>query len=163
MLTQEQLKAHFIYEQDTGFFIRKFSHGRFKAGDLAGGINGSGYVNLWLNKKLYGAHRLAFLYMMGEFPHLMVDHINGVRHDNRWGNLRLVDFKTNGQNRRTNCTTKSGLKGAYKNSKGDKYNSVITVRGKRITLGSSFQTAQEAHEAYCQAAEKYFGDHARFE
>jgi hypothetical protein len=62
------------------------NRGSVKAGSIAGSTDV--YTQIQLDGELYAAHRLAFLYMEGEFPPDQVDHINGITDDNRWGNLR---------------------------------------------------------------------------
>ena len=100
-ISQDLLQDLFDYNQDTGEFIRRVSVGsRGQAGAVAGSVDGHGYVDIMINRKLYKAHRLAFLYMGGSFPLEEVDHINGVRGDNRWANLRPVTRQENMQNRK---------------------------------------------------------------
>lgn len=47
----------------------------------------------------YKASRLAWLYMTGEWPKYEMDHINHVKDDNRWVNLRDVTPAENCANR----------------------------------------------------------------
>lgn len=83
MMNQEILKLHLDYNQNTGVFIRRISLcNRVKIGDVAGNTNLQGYVAIRVLGKLYKAHRLAWLYVYGEFPR-DIDHINGVKSDNR--------------------------------------------------------------------------------
>lgn len=89
-----------------------------------------------------------------------VDHIDGSPFNNTRENLRIA---TNGQNRANSPMSKnnkSGYKGVRKSR--SKYEAWITVNRKPIYLGS-FPTPELAHEAYKQAATKYFGEFARFE
>jgi hypothetical protein len=87
-MDQNFVKSVFDYNPETGIFfwkVNKPPHG--KIGSIAGYDNGSGYIKLSLNGQKYYAHRVAFLYMTGYMPK-EVDHINGVRSDNKWSNLR---------------------------------------------------------------------------
>jgi hypothetical protein len=72
-----------------------------RAGDVAGGANnGDRYRRIRVDNQLYQAHRLAWLYMTGEWPSNGIDHINGHRADNRWANLREATQSQNMANGR---------------------------------------------------------------
>ena len=108
-ITQAELVENLSYDPDSGVFRRKISNTRaVKAGDIAGSQNGKGYLTMMVCGRVYKAHRLAFLYMTGSFPPEEVDHINGIRDDNRWANLRAVSHVENSKNQKTpksNTTT----------------------------------------------------------
>lgn len=91
-----------------------------------------------------------------------VDHVNGDGLDNRRCNLRLANRNQNAQNQRRNSRNSSGLKGVTFNKANQKWVSQITVN-KKVTYLGSFDTPEAAHEAYCEAARKHFGEFARFE
>lgn len=122
----------------------------------AGGLNGvEGYWKIVLDGKRYYAHRLAWLYVYGRFPSGGLDHKNRNKSDNRIKNLREA---TTGQNL-TNSKTRSshsGLKGAYWNSRKNKWEGAVNYGGKKNHLGY-FPTAEDAHAAYCKAAKKRYG------
>jgi hypothetical protein len=84
------------------------------------------------------AHRLAFLYMTGSLPPADVDHVNGVRNDNRWSNLRLATRSQNMWNVKR-CT------GAYQQN--GRWYASIKVDGKRRSLGG-YSTKEDASAAY---------------
>jgi hypothetical protein len=165
MLTQAYLKSVLNYDPETGIFTwaeRPVTHQRMKiwnkrfAGKIAGGKNKKGYIEIGLLGRLFKAHRLAWLYMTGEWPKGQGDHENRNRSDNRWGNLRDA---THGQNR-ANSRPNSGrsLKGAYESKKG--WDAAITTGGKRKHLGT-FDCPAAAHFAYVVAADKCHGKFAR--
>ncbi len=150
MLTAEQLRECLSYNPDDGTFIRLISHtNRHKAGIAAGCSTSNGYVRIYVADKQYLAHRLAFLYMTGEFPRNLVDHINGNKSDNSWSNLREINKSGNGQNtRRAWGHNKTGVLGIGR--RGKKFRARIYANGKDIHLGE-FQTQDEAREKYLEA------------
>ena len=147
MITQERLKELLHYDPDTGVFTWARSRPGCRAGAVVGTINAGGYLQIGVAGKLNCGHRLSFLYMTGEIPEV-VDHINGVRTDNRWANLRAADYTLNGENRRNRPSGSNPLLGAYPNGK--RYCAKITVKGKVTCLGT-YDTAEEAHQVYLNA------------
>ena len=98
---------------------------------------------LSIQNKRYKAHRLAFLYV-DNIPvnaDFYVDHINGNRLDNRYSNLRMVDFGTNMKNKGLYSNSSTGVIGVCRY--GDRFRARINVNGKRISLGL-FDTIEEA-------------------
>jgi hypothetical protein len=116
-VTQEQIKAILDYDPETGVFRWRNRPERSRrwntryAGTVAGQIS-NGYVYIAVNGKPahYGA-RLAWLYMTGEWPPSQVDHINGVRGDDRFANLRAVTNAENNQNRGAQRNNIDGARG----------------------------------------------------
>lgn len=113
MITQERLKELLNYSPETGLFTWKVNKGsRGKVGAIAGNKNKiTGYVLIVIDTKSHLAHRLAFLYMAGSLPSIHTDHINGVRDDNKWDNLREVTAEQNHRNRRKHKSNTSGVTG----------------------------------------------------
>ena len=100
MISQTELKRLLYYEPLSGNFIRLITKcSRAKVGQIAGTTHPLGYIKICLNKKIYSAHRLAYLYQTGEWPPFEVDHINGNKSDNSWVNLRLATSSQNKANR----------------------------------------------------------------
>lgn len=89
-----------------------------------------------------------------------VDHKNGNTFDNRKGNLRICTMKENVRNRKLCRTSTTGFKSVTKVR--GRYRARIGVDDKRIHLGY-FDTPEQAHQAYCAAAKKYYGEYGRFE
>lgn len=140
------------YDPVSGQFhwlMRPSLSGTPKAGSLAGYDNGSGYIKIGFEGKRYYAHRLAFLYMNGVWPK-EIDHINGIRTDNRWVNLREVTRSINQQNRhypkKTNPTHLLGVARIV----GNKFRARIFFKGKQYHLGV-YETPQLARIAYLKA------------
>jgi hypothetical protein len=125
-----------------------------KVGDIAGNID-NGRVKIWIDNKRYYAHRLAFLYVYGEFPCDKIDHFNGNPTDNSIKNLRNADNQLNNENLvkayKNNLT---GLLGVGFNKRKKRFIARIMVNRKSIFLGY-FDCAENAHKAYVEAKRKY--------
>lgn len=152
-LTAERLRALVHYEPTTGQFTRiKALHGN-AVGPLKGYVDSVGYQILKVDYKNRKAHRLAWLYVHGEWPTGVIDHINGDRLDNRIANLRDTTATVNAQNvvapLRTN---RLGLRGVSFNATRCKYVASIMANKVRRFLGA-FESAEEASAAY-QAAKR---------
>jgi hypothetical protein len=153
-VTAERLRQLFVYEPDTGRFVRRIAASQFRAGLVAGSMDRrSGYVQMCVDFRNYRAHRLAFLYMTGSIP-AEVDHINGDRSDNSWANLRAATTALNAQNRRgrpSGCRQDlpMGVRQSSRNL-AKPYFATITISGRRVQLGS-FATKEEAGAAFLAA------------
>lgn len=151
-ITQARLKELLEYDPETGVFTRLTTVSQAKAGSAAGSLS-AGYLAVRLDGKLYYCHRLAWLYMTGQWPRQHVDHINGRRTDNRWSNLRDVARRTNQQNmRHAFASNTTGLLGVSKNHK--RFMANIGVPGGTRYLGT-FDTPEEAHAAYLAAKRQF--------
>lgn len=138
------------YDPDTGLFTRKIGWHRFSAGSIAGALHPNGYVYISINGTRTGAHRLAWLYVEGTLPDCSIDHLNGVRSDNRIANLREASVTLNAENqRRPHSNNKSGFLGVSRNTQGS-WSARIRVKGKLIQIGS-FPDPEAAHSAYLNA------------
>lgn len=153
LVTSEQLRACLEYHPDSGLFTRHFDSGTAKAGDTAGWKEKHGYTKISVLGRKYYAHRLAWLYMTGEWP-VGVDHINGVRDDNRWCNLREADQSLNMHNARKRTGTTSKHVGVNRHSDGRHFVAEITVGGKRHYLGC-FKSEEDAAAARAKAKREY--------
>ena len=170
MLTQALLQELLHYNPYTGVFTwlerdrRHFeSNHRWAAwnsmcaGKKAGSKNGRGYLSISIFKKLYKSHRLAFVYMTGEFPPEHTDHINRVTDDNRWVNLRAVSNSENQKNARLKSNNTSGVNGVIWHKVEKKWRAVIALNRKGKHLGSF----TDKFEAICarKSAERKYGYH----
>jgi len=135
---------------------------KFKAGEQVGARMLNGYISTTLKGKAYYLHRLAWLLMTGEWPSKSVDHINGVRDDNRWSNLRSATDQQNQFNRTVRKDSTSGVKGVYFHKQSGLWRAAIQVDGKIISL-RYHKTIKQAKSAYDAAAALYQGEYARFE
>ena len=157
MITQSQLKKILSYNEYTGLFtwlVDKPKSHIFKAGRIASCLDVHGYIQINIRGNVMKGHRLAWLYMTGEFPNGQIDHINHVRNDNRWCNLRVVDNEGNHRNRPKQKNNKTGVVGVcFVNAVG-KYLATIWVNKKQVRLGY-FKELEDAKAARLEANKKY--------
>jgi len=134
-ITQERLKELLHYCPETGVFTNRVNRRpRGKAGAVAGNFCG-GYIEISLDNQTYRAHRLAFLWMTASFPPDQTDHINGIRDDNRWVNLRAVSDQENKRNLKRPSNNRSGVIGVNWFKPARMWRAYITVDNKHISLG----------------------------
>jgi hypothetical protein len=155
MITQERLKFLLNYDPETGLFTRTCATPRtnkFKNVPV-GYKEPRGYIRATIDGKWYLLHRMAWLYVHGEWPNI-IDHINGNRADNRIANLRNTDALGNRCNQRSaHKNNISGRLGVSWIGKLGKYISTINYKGSRYNLGF-FDDPDEAHQAYLEAKRK---------
>ena len=145
-----RLREVLNYDPETGIFTRREKHCRkVRVGEVAGSVSPTGYVIVRLFNRNYRAHRLALAYVEGCFPQGEVDHINRVRSDNRYANLRHATRLENAQNTTKNSLNQCGLAGV-RLTKSQRWSAQIGLNRKQKHLGT-FDTPQEAHAAYLAA------------
>jgi len=98
MITQAELRSKYIYNQFNGLWFFRDIDFRNGIGCVASSYTNDGYVGLPGVGKIRTGHRLAFLYMTGNFAKQCVDHIDRVRDNNSWSNLRDVSHSENSRN-----------------------------------------------------------------
>ncbi len=135
------------YDPDTGaFHWKKGQRGGLVAGRFCASRGG---VAITLAQRHHQAHRLAWLYVHGDWPNGVIDHINGDPTDNRLANLRDVSIAANSQNQRKAMNTSTtGVLGVE--PRDGRFGARVQVGNERHYLGR-FDTAEEAHAAYVQA------------
>ena len=150
-LTVDALKAHLHYDPVTGIFISR------RTGNILGCKIKKGYYVITIKKKQYVAHRLAWLYMVGSFPKNDIDHINHIRYDNRFINLRAATRVDNGKNQSKHCRNTSGTTGVSWSEDRQKWTAHICSYGKSYNLGRY----TDKFEAICarKSAENKYGFH----
>lgn len=154
MITAEMLREIFHYDPESGEFIRRINSkkGKAKAGDSAGYVEATGYSAFCANGKKYLAHRLAWLYMTGDWPKGQIDHIDGDRLNNRFSNLRDVGGSENQQNIwKAKSHNQSGLLGVSRSKK--RFKAEIRCNGTRHHIGT-YDTPEQAHKAYLKAKQE---------
>lgn len=119
-------------------------------------IDSTGYLRGKLFDKIYSTHRIVWKLHYGTEPNV-IDHIDGLKTNNKINNLRNVDDFANAKNKRLNKSNKTGCSGVSKHPLKNRYQSTIGVNNKKIYLGS-FLTYEEAVAAR-KAAEIQYGYH----
>lgn len=154
------------YDPVTGVFRWLQVRNSKLLGMVAGGRDRHGYLQIMIDGKMYKAHRLAWLFVHGEWPEGEIDHKNRVKWDNRIENLRVATSSENKTN--TFRGQVSGFPGVYleKRSMKSPYKTQIGYFDKR--LGKSvakhlgvFSTPEEAHEVYDLACQLVHGEFYR--
>ena len=138
------------YNKETGKFMWKVRvNSKVPSGANAGTPQNNGYILITIKTKKHLAHRLAWFFEHGEFPNGNIDHINGVRTDNRIVNLRVVTTSENQHNQRKPRAGNPYL--GVSAVKGTKYwQAHIAANGKQKNLGR-FKTPEEARDVYIEA------------
>jgi hypothetical protein len=158
ILTQEQLKAILNYDPLTGIFTWLISPtDHIKAGAQSGSINSCGYWKIQYKGCSYLSHRLAWLYMTGNNTDYNIDHINGVKDDCRWINLREATDTQNKTNISKYKNNKSGFKGVSWEASRKKWIAQANFNGINKKLGR-FDTPELASIAYEKFAIENHGD-----
>ena len=155
-LTAETLRLQLLYVPETGHFFWRQNIGRAKIGTRAGCLYPSqGRWKIRLFGRRYYASNLAWLYMTGEWPSLLVDHRDTNKLNDAWGNLRLATCSQNFANVGKTVRNTTGFKGV--SLTGSRFRADIKFKGKTEVLGV-FETAEAAHAAYCKRAKELYGD-----
>ena len=163
-LDKNRLMQFLKYEPNTGIFTWLVKRGKAKKNDIAGHKqcmqDENTYLRIMIDSRMYLCHRLAWLYVYGEWPKNHIDHINHLKSDNRIANLRDVTRAENSENqaKAQKSNKSSGVLGVrvktgrehYKNP----FAASIKVRGINKHIGN-FPTAEEAHSAYLEAKRKF--------
>jgi hypothetical protein len=130
---------------------------RFAGGEAFTAISSWGYKKGKIEKRDYTAHRVIWALQTGAWPVAEIDHINRVRHDNRWSNLRAATREENARNNRGIEGSSSIYLGVSKVRNG--WKAQINVAKKQLYLGR-FSNEEDAAKCYDAAARKYFGEFA---
>lgn len=150
----EEISSLFEYDSESGLFFRKIGAGSYRKDWTQGTRQSNGYRFFIVNGKKYLAHRLAFLLTHGSYPSGVIDHVNGIRSDNRICNLRDVTQGDNTKNTHVRLEKKKKFSGCTYDSKRNKWRAEAKIKGKRYSLGR-FTTEIEAHEAYVSFMKKH--------
>lgn len=151
MIAPKEIQELLIYFPESGLFKWKDPSKKLNK-DLFAGCESNGYRQVTIHRRKYNAHRVAWAWMTGEWPKHEIDHINGVRDDNRWSNLQHVTRFENQQNQHAlHADRKHGkLRGACRCKFTGRWQAHIVANGKQFNLGR-YDTEIEAHQAYLAA------------
>jgi hypothetical protein len=153
-LTQERLKQVLNYEPESGNFTWKSARSSVLIGEIAGHTSKqTGYRLVGVDGSLFLAHRLAWLYVHGEFPSASIDHVDRNRLNNSIGNLRTATQSQNAFNSPARSTSKSGFKGVSWCHVTSKWRATATINGKQKSLGrhKELRNAVSAYNRFAQA------------
>lgn len=139
-----------FYETSSGMF--------FRDGKRAGHKHSSGYRYLCYKRTQYREHTLAWFFLKRVWPKDQIDHVNGIKDDNREWNLREATNSQNQMNSPIYKTSTTGFKGVSK--KGNKFQSQIGINGKNYYLGL-YDSLEEAVEVRKRKEEEVFGEFMR--
>lgn len=132
------------------------------AGKPTGYTTESGHITISIDNKNYLSHRLAWLYMTGEWPPNGIDHRDGIPSNNRWSNLRLATQSQNNANAKLRSDNKTGHKGVTWCEGSRAYQVHVSFNGVRHYFGC-FNDPEKAAKVYREKAAELFGEFARFE
>ena len=157
MFTQKYLQEIFDYKD--GNLYWKSNRGVNKcAGKKAGSKCKTGYEHIYLDYKYIYSHRAIFLYHNGYLPKIL-DHVNGIRDDNRIENLREVTSFQNSWNTKTKIGI-SGVKGVTWDKSGKKWLAQLRANNKKIYIGR-FELLEDAKQAYQKFLKLHHGEYTR--
>jgi hypothetical protein len=154
ILTQTRLKELLHYDPATGIFTWRIAPRHGAIGDVFGLSPSKGYLVGTLDGRMYKTHRLAWLYMHGQWPLHQIDHVNHIRTDNRIANLRDVTCAQNHQNRARKTRSASGNLGVTWHKRDARWQAHIERDGIAHYLGS-FIKLDDAIAARFSAEQRY--------
>jgi hypothetical protein len=151
ILTAARLRELLHYDPETGVFTCLIKRGNWKLGQIVGcQSTADGYPRIRIEYKLHLSHRLAWLYVYGEWPG-QLDHIDNDRANCRIANLRDVSQFWNMQNlKKARSDSSTGVLGVTYCKATGKYRAKIKANGKFIEVGR-FVSVDEAGSAYIEA------------
>lgn len=157
-IERDLLLRELSYDSVTGLFtgLRQRSPSAL-AGRQAGSPTKKGYIAITVRGKKFLAHRLAWFFVFREWPEHQIDHVNGVKSDNRIVNLREASASDNQCNRPAQRNNQAGVKGLYFETRRGKWRVRVSRERKEHHVGY-FATKEEAYEAWKQAAGNLHGE-----
>lgn len=143
----------FSYSENTGFFTR-LALNNFRP---VGCFDKDGYLIITIKAKKYFAHRLAWMYVYGDFPSSFIDHRNGIKNDNKIKNLRSATASQNQYNTVKKSNNTSNAKGVFWQKDKKRWRARCFINGSNKHLGY-FQNINDASAAYQAFAKANHGE-----
>lgn len=158
-LTADYLRELLCYDSETGIFTwRETRHWRAIKGEEAGTCaHPRGYRTIRINYKAYLAHRLAWLYVHGEWPSHEIDHINRKTADNALKNLRHCTHQQNRWNGAVRKQNGLGERHIYRRENGFR---VKFLKGRKQIYNKQFKSLELAIVARDAVSKQLFGDYS---
>ncbi len=152
------------YNPETGIVTAKVRFSNRPAGMPIGSNTSYGYLATSLFGKKVQIHRLAWFLHYGEWPEMDIDHVNGIKKDNRISNLRLATISQNQLNKPIQKNNSSGVKGVYWNKRDNKYIASVQHQGRKHTAGrfDDLESAKNAVEELRIKLAGEFCNHGEF-
>ncbi|WP_443700142.1 HNH endonuclease [Pseudomonas sp.] len=156
----EFLRSWLLYDKEASTFSwARNGQGKWvRIGNKAGGFCGGGYWRISVKNQSHYAHRLAWAFYYGAWPESILDHIDGIKHNNRIENLRLADLSENLINQKLSSRNTTGAKGVCAEKNGT-FSVYFKARGKN-QVSKGWKTIDEAAHKYNKWAIAAFGDFA---
>ena len=148
------------YDRETGHltWIKPVGARLDFVGKRAGSKYQDGYRYIRVKGFRLLEHRV--IWALSDMPAtVQIDHINGIKDDNRLCNLRMATNSQNSMNKPKQSNNTSGYKGVTFHKGTGKYHAKIGSKGKNKSLGY-FDTAEQAHAAYVEASSNVHGEFA---
>lgn len=159
-INNQDLKNIVHYDETSGAFTWLKSGKGVPKSRSAGTKNAAGYVQIQIKGRLYYAHRLAWLYMTGEWPKGQIDHVNLCKDDNSWSNLREAEEDQNKWNLGLSRHNKSGVKGVSFDQRTQRWRVRVCVSGACRSAGY-FDSIEDAARAASDFRKLHHGSYAR--
>ena len=156
--TQERVKELFDYDPDTGYMTRLIYRApSAQVGDVVGSGKYKDYVYVVVDGTQHMAHRIIWIWLYGSPPSGEIDHINGIKNDNRKQNIRDVGRSENHKNSKLYKNNTSGKPGVYWETRSRRWVAKIKINYKTFCLGY-FRLKEDAISAR-REAELLYGFH----
>ena len=143
-LTQERLKKLLHYDPETGIWTWLQWRSQMPPGSRAGTRRTDGRWIINVQGRRYLCSRLAFFYMTGEWPAVLVDHINRDGGDDRWCNLRSATFSQNSSNKKMRSNNTTGYIGVQWSEERQKW--VVYVNQQYVGRYTNLDEAVKARD-----------------